>query len=77
MAVFWLSWGFAWHKMVRQARFLIVMNVNEFDDLPTVQCFAIKHDFGKGRYVTLMVTKFPQPLVGFCHFGKLQDVRVS
>jgi hypothetical protein len=28
-------------------------------NLPTVQLMVTKHDFGAGRYVTLMVTKYP------------------
>ena len=39
------------------------MNVDDFEALPTVQAIAIKHDFGDGRYVTLMVTKYPQHVV--------------
>ena len=30
-----------------------------YKHLPTVQSIAIKHDFGDGRYMTLMVSKYP------------------
>ena len=36
------------------------METNEF---PMVQMIAIKHDFGEGRYMTLMVTRFPKHVV--------------
>src|SRR5258708_29147000 len=41
--------------------------------LPYVQAIACKHDFGTGRYVTLMVSKFPKGAKGSLFGTELQS----
>jgi hypothetical protein len=40
------------------------MDIPSFSELPFVQNLIRKHDFGAGRYITLMVSKFPKGVRG-------------
>jgi hypothetical protein len=48
-----------------------------YQDSPTVQMIAMKHDFADGRYVTLMVTKYPQGFVASLFGSELEQINHS